>query len=139
MLLVGLNPERPPPLPPTVEVRATEFCCTALAPVFWLACRMPWPPIALVMVTVPLPLAAAPFCLMLLPVRLAVLNDDPAPPVALVVAVTVLVLVVAWLSVPLPTTESLRSPTLTLVFPIMVLPTFLFVASILPPLLALIH
>ncbi len=50
---LGLNPLRPPPLPPTVEVRATEFCCTALAPVFWLACRMPWPPIEYVIWTLP--------------------------------------------------------------------------------------
>jgi hypothetical protein len=42
---------------------------------------------------------------MWLPVRLAVLNDDPAPPVAFVVGLMVLVFVVVWLSVPPPTTE----------------------------------
>jgi hypothetical protein len=52
------------------------------------------------MLTAPLPL-----CEMWLPVRLAVLNDDPAPPVALVVGLMVLVFVVVWLSVPPPTTE----------------------------------
>src|SRR4029077_522655 len=109
MPLVGLNPERPPPLPPTVEVKATAFCCTALAPVFWLACRMPWPAIEEVMLTAPLPLACAVFCEIWLPVTLAVLKDEPAPPVALVVALMILVFVVVWLSVPPPTTESLRA------------------------------
>jgi hypothetical protein len=51
---LGLNPASPPPLPPTVEVSATEFCCTALAPVFRLACKMPWPPNESVIVTAPL-------------------------------------------------------------------------------------
>src|SRR5438874_7963326 len=106
---VGLNPLSPPPLPPTVEVSATEFCCTALGPVFWVAWRIPWPPIEVVMVTLPLALAAAAFCAVRLPVRLAVLNDDPAPPEAVVVAVVVLVLVVVCDRVPPPTTESFRA------------------------------
>src|ERR1700720_774172 len=94
---------------PTAEVSATEFCCTALAPVFWLACRMPWPTTEEVMLTAPLPLACAVFCEIWLPVTLAVLNDEPAPPVAFVVALMILVFVVVWLSVPPPTTESLRA------------------------------
>jgi hypothetical protein len=57
------------------------------------------------MLTAPLPLASAAFCEIWLPVKLAVLNDDPAPPVALVVGLMVLVFVVVWLSVPPPTTE----------------------------------
>jgi hypothetical protein len=54
IVALGLNPLNPPPLLPTIEVSATEFCCTALAPVFRLACKMPWPPIESVIVTVPL-------------------------------------------------------------------------------------
>jgi hypothetical protein len=140
----GLNPLRPPPLPPTVEVSATEFCCTALGPVFWVAWRIPWPPIELVIVTVPLALAAAAFCEVRLPVRLAVLNDDPAPPEAVVVAVVVLVLVVVCDRVPPPTTESFRAASILftvfpLAFLVVVLPTSRLVASILLPLLALSH
>jgi hypothetical protein len=80
--------------PPPVEVKAKEFCCIALAPVFWLACRMPWPLMAEFMLTAPLLLASALFCAMWLPVTLAALNADPAPPVALVVTRVVLVFVV---------------------------------------------
>src|SRR5262249_44292889 len=72
--------------------------------------------------------------------RLAVLKAAPDPPAAIVVDVIVRVLVVVWVRVPLPTTEFFRSPSmLTLVLPVIVLPTSLLVAQILPPLLALSH
>src|SRR5258708_36841882 len=70
---------------------------------------MCWPAAAEVRLTAPLPLAAVAFWETWLPIRLAVLSDDPAPPMALVVALMVLVFVVVWLSVPPPTTESLRA------------------------------
>lgn len=38
-----MKPDRPPPLPPTLEPSATDCCCSALAPVFCAACRMPVP------------------------------------------------------------------------------------------------
>jgi hypothetical protein len=47
-----------------------------------------------VKLTAPLPLASALFCAMWLPVTLAALNADPAPPVAPVVTTVVLVFVV---------------------------------------------
>ena len=92
----------------------------------------------------PLPLASAAFCEMRLPVRLAVLNDDPAPPLAVVVAVVVRVFVVDWLKVPPPTTESLSAAwmlltVLPLAVVVLVLPTLRLVALIVLPSLALIH
>jgi hypothetical protein len=84
-----------------VEVRATEFCCSALAPVFWLACRIPWlPTIELLMLTAPPMLPFVGVCVIVLPLTLAVLVDDPAPAVTFVH-----VFVVVWLSVPAFNTE----------------------------------
>ena len=92
----------------------------------------------------PLALACAAFCVVRLLVRLAVLNDDPAPPLAVVVEVVVRVLVVVWLSVPPPTTESFKEALMSFrVFPltvvVVVLPTSFCEALILLPLLALSH
>jgi hypothetical protein len=69
------------------------------------------------MLTVPLPLAAAPFCVTRLPVRAAVLNDDPAPPEAVVVAVMVVVWVVICVNVPPSTTELFRAALISLMVP----------------------
>jgi len=120
---------------------------------------MPWPPIEYDIVTAPLPLDDAAFCLTLLFVKLAVLNDEPAPPDAVVVYVAVWVVV--WLNVPPPTTESLSAArillsvlplALTAVPPllaaappppptvvVLVLPTLRLVALIVLPLLELSH
>src|SRR5207248_11587368 len=77
-------------------------------------------------------------------VGVAVLHGDPAPPLAVVVEVVVRVLVVVWLSVPPPTTESFKEALMSFrVFPltvvVVVLPTSFCEALILLPLLALSH
>ena len=86
-MTVGLNPLNPPPLPPTVEVRATELPCTAAAPVFWLACRMPIPFIEYCMLIVPEALDDAAVCLVLFPASAALVTAEPAPAVIVLVAV----------------------------------------------------
>ena len=65
---------------------------------------------------VTLPLKPAAMYLILLPATLEVLNDDPAPPEAVVVVVrlAVLVLVVVWLRLPLPITEFFSSASILL-------------------------
>jgi hypothetical protein len=66
-----------------------------------LAWRTPWPPvIEELMLTAPPALAFVGVSVMVLPVRFALLNEDPAPPMMLVH-----VFVVAWLSVPAFNTE----------------------------------
>jgi hypothetical protein len=62
---------------------------------------MPWPPtIELLMLTAPPTLPFVGVSVVVLPVRLAVLNDDPAP-----LVMPVHVFVVVWLSVPAFNTE----------------------------------
>ena len=94
------------------KVSATEFCCTGLAPVFGLACRMPCPPKELARLTLLPTLASVGVWVMVLAVRLAVLNDDPAPPVTFVVE-SVGVIVVELVDVVAPD-ETLEAPAVTL-------------------------